>query len=251
MNSEVSVWVSFVAGLLSFFSPCVLPLIPSYLAFLGGSIPADGGPVDSGGPVGGGPANRPGAVQFRLVALTASFICGFGAVFTALSILFSSVLIFFGSVAAFINIIAGAVVIVLGLNGFLEFLPFLNYEKRLRLAKRPRSLIESFLAGAAFGAGWSPCVGPILTGILLLAGQSNRILDAALCLIFYTVGLGLPFLAASILLGRFFTLAGKLKVHLPLLQKLGSALLIVIGVLIITGRYQALSALFARFGYAL
>jgi cytochrome c-type biogenesis protein len=235
MNSTVSVWVSFVAGLLSFFSPCVLPQIPSYLAFQGGSIPT--------GPAKGG--------RFRLAALTASFVLGFGAVFTALSVLFSGVRMFFGGAVLFINIIAGIVVIILGLNSLLEFLPFLNYEKRLRLSKRPRSLIEGFLAGAAFGAGWSPCVGPILTGILLLAGQSGSLLKAVLCLVFYTAGLGFPFLAASVFLGRFFNLTGKLKAHLPLLQKISGVLLIAIGVLILSGRYQALSAFFARSGYAL
>jgi cytochrome c-type biogenesis protein len=236
MGTEVSIWLSFLGGLLSFFSPCVLPLIPSYLAFLGGSIQA-------------GP--KPDTARFRLVALTVSFILGFGAVFIALSVLFSGTLIFLGGAASFINIIAGIIVIVLGLNGFLEFLPFLNYEKKLRLSKRPRSLVEGFLAGAAFGAGWSPCVGPILTGILLLAGQSGGLLNAVFCLVFYTAGLGLPFLAASVFLDRFFTLTGKLKARLPLLQKLGSALLIVIGVLIISGRYQALSAVFARYGNGL
>ncbi|MDR1212407.1 MAG: cytochrome c biogenesis protein CcdA [Spirochaetaceae bacterium] len=235
MNNTVSVGVSFVAGLLSFCSPCVLPLIPSYLAFLGGSVPS---------------SPKPGA-RFRLAALTTSFILGFGAVFTVLSILFSGVMIFFGGAVLFINIISGIVVIMLGLNGLLEFLPFLNYEKRLRLSKRPRSLVEGFLAGAAFGAGWSPCVGPILTGILLLAGQSGALFDAALCLVFYTAGLGLPFLAASVLLDRFFVLTGKLKTRLPLLQKISGVLLIVIGVLIISGRYQALGAFFARSGYAL
>jgi cytochrome c-type biogenesis protein len=239
MNSGVSVGVSFAAGLLSFFSPCVLPLLPSYLAFLGGSISAPG--AAWGDP-------KPAGVRRRLIILTTAFIAGFGAVFTALSILFSTVFLFLSGAASVINIIAGVVVIILGLNGFLEFFPFLNYEKRLHLSRRPRSLAEAFLAGAAFGAGWSPCVGPILTGILLLAGQSGKALHAAACLVFYTAGLGLPFLAAAVFLGRFFALSGKFKNHLPFIRRLSSLLLMAIGIFIITGRYQALSALFARLG---
>jgi cytochrome c-type biogenesis protein len=190
----------------------------------------------------------PAGTQKRLIALTVSFIIGFGAVFTALSILFSTVFLFLGGAASVINIIAGIVVIILGLNGFLELLPFLNYEKRVHLSRRPRSLVEAFLAGAAFGAGWSPCVGPILTGILLLAGQSGTTFHAAACLVCYTFGLGLPFLAAAVFLGRFLALSGKFKIHLPLIQRLSSLLLIAIGIFILTGRYQALSALFARLG---
>jgi cytochrome c-type biogenesis protein len=240
LNSGVSVGVSFLAGLLSFFSPCVLPLIPSYLAFLGGSVSAPRSEMPEG--------QKSAGIHYRLIALTLSFIMGFGAVFTALSMLFSTVLIFLGGAASVINLIAGMVVIILGLNGFLELLPFLNYEKRIHLSRRPRSLAEAFLAGAAFGAGWSPCVGPILTGILLLAGQSGRVLHAAVCLVFYTAGLGLPLLAAAVFLGRFFALSGKFKIRLPLIRRLSSFLLVAIGIFIITGRYQALSALFARLG---
>ena len=226
MSENLSIIAAFGAGLLSFLSPCVLPLIPSWLGIIGGS------------PVSG---DRP-----RPIVRTVSFISGFTVIFIILSIIVSVTFNLMGGVFRYINIIAGLIVIILGLNILFNFLSFLNFEKRFNLKNKPRGIIGAFLAGGAFGAGWTPCIGPILTGILILAAQSGGIPRAALYLFFFSAGLGLPFLLASIFYNAFLKISAKLRSHLPLIQKISGILLIVLGVLIATGLYQIFSAYAAR-----
>jgi cytochrome c-type biogenesis protein len=227
----VSVLLAFGAGLLSFFSPCVLPLLPSYLAFLGGiGLDRTTTPAGDAGSV-PGPVNRP-----HLAAATLSFVLGFSAVFIVLSLLFSGTFLLLGGAIRYINLAAGIIVIILGLNVIFDFLKFLNYEKRARLSSRPRGLPQAFLAGIAFGAGWSPCVGPFLGSILLMAGQTGKTAQAALCLSAYTAGLGLPFLAAGIFFDRFIQGAVKLRSRLPLIKRIGGIFLVGMGVFILLGR---------------
>ena len=233
MSDHLSILIAFGAGLLSFLSPCVLPLIPSYLCILGGTS------VDTG-------TLRDGKLKPRLVAGTVSFILGFSAVFIVLSIVFAATFSLMGGVSRYINWISGAIVIVLGLNILLNFLPFLNREKRFHPRALPHGAAGNFLAGAAFGAGWTPCVGPVLGSILLLASQNGGIPRAALYLSAYSAGLGIPFLLASLFFNAFMKTSEKLRARLPLIQRISGALLVVIGVLIVTGRYQALNTLAAR-----
>jgi cytochrome c-type biogenesis protein len=235
MSEHLSILIAFGAGLLSFLSPCVLPLIPSYLCVLGGAS------VNTG-------TLQDGKLKPRLVAGTVSFILGFSAVFIVLSIVFAATFSLMGGASRYINWISGAVVIVLGLNIILEFLPFLNQEKRFHLKTLPRSAAGNFLAGAAFGAGWTPCVGPVLGSILLLASQSGGIPRAALYLAAYSTGLGVPFFLASLFFNAFMKTSAKLRARLPLIRRVSGALLVVIGVLIVTGRYQALNTLTAAAG---
>ncbi|MDR2480146.1 MAG: redoxin domain-containing protein [Treponema sp.] len=230
--SEISVLFAFGAGLLSFLSPCVLPLIPSYLCVIGG-VPASAVPEN-------------GEFKPRLAARTLCFIFGFSAVFIALSIIFAATFSLMGGVSRWINLISGAVVIVLGLNIIFDFFSFLNYEKRLHLTNKPKGFAGAFLAGAAFGAGWTPCVGPVLGSILLLAAQNGGIPRSVMYLAFYSAGLGIPFLLASLFFNAFMKTSAKLRRHLPLIRRISGALLAVMGVLMVTGRYQALNALTAR-----
>jgi cytochrome c-type biogenesis protein len=151
-----------------------------------------------------------------------------------------------GGVTRYINLASGIIVIVLGLNIIFDFLSFLNYEKRFHLAAPPRNIAGTFLAGMAFGAGWTPCVGPILGSILLLAGQSGKTLTAVLYLASYSAGLALPFLLAALFFSRFLKTAAKLRAHIPLIRRISGALLIVIGVSMLTGRYQALNILIQK-----
>jgi cytochrome c-type biogenesis protein len=229
MGEKLSVFIAFGAGVLSFLSPCVLPLIPSYLCVIGGSPTADGGEY------------RP-----RLIARTAGFIAGFSAVFMAISVVFSSAIIMAAGVFRYINIVSGAIVIVLGLNIIFDFLSLLNYEKRFHLKSRPKGIIGAFLAGGAFGAGWTPCVGPVLAAILLLAANSGGVPRAIFYLFAYSAGLGLPFLLAAIFFNAFVKVSAKLRVFMPLIRRISGALLIVIGVLIAIGQYRALTMLMAR-----
>jgi cytochrome c-type biogenesis protein len=245
MFQQVSILLAFGAGLLSFVSPCVLPLIPSYLAFLGG-IGLDR-TVTAGTDAGAapGPVNK-----FHLVAVTASFILGFSAVFIVLSILFSGTFFLLGEAARYINIAAGLIVILLGLNVLFDFLKFLNYEKRVQLTSRPKGFAGAFLAGIAFGAAWSPCVGPILGSILLMAGQSGKTGQAALYLGVYSAGLGLPFLVAAVFFNRFIRGTAKFRSRLPLIRRISGIFLIGIGIFILLDQYQRLNIFMLKSEYA-
>jgi cytochrome c-type biogenesis protein len=235
MTENLSLLLAFVAGLFSFVSPCVLPLIPSWFCFLGGAAASS--------------ETTEGAVpRPRFIAVTVSFVLGFSAVFVVLSILFSGTLLLMGGLSRIITAVAGIIVIILGLNKIFNFLRVLNYEKRL-YTPRPRGLAGSFLAGAAFGAGWTPCVGPILGSILLMAGQSGQVGRAALYLAAYSAGLGLPFLVAAVFFDRFLPRAAKLRPYLPLIQRLSGLLLLFLGLFILFGRYQALNILLIRSEY--
>ncbi|MDR0586890.1 MAG: cytochrome c biogenesis protein CcdA [Treponema sp.] len=240
--TDLSALLAFGAGLLSFFSPCVFPLIPSYLFFVGGmglEQAAEEKPVNR---VGKGP----------VLGKTAFFVLGFSAVFVITSIVLSGLIVASG--AKFVDIAAGIVVIILGLNVLFDFLKFLNYEKRLRINRTPGAgqggFTGAFFAGAAFGAGWTPCVGSVLGSMLLLAGQSGRPGLAAFYLVLYSAGLGLPFLAAALFFDCFLAGAQKIKKHLPLIQKTSGVLLVCTGLLILSGRFQAINILIQKWQYS-
>ena len=146
----------------------------------------------------------------------------------------------------YINLISGIIVIILGLNIIFDFLSMLNYEKRFHLKNKPKGVIGAFLIGGAFGAGWTPCVGPVLAGILLLASNSGSIWRSVTYLVFYSAGLGLPFLLASFFFNAFIKFSAKLRAHLPLIRRVSGALLILIGVLIVRGDYRTFNNLAAQ-----
>jgi cytochrome c-type biogenesis protein len=154
-----------------------------------------------------------------------------------------------GGASRYINTAAGIIIIVLGLNAIFDFFSFLNYETRFHAAPKPGKIIGAFFAGMAFGAGWTPCVGPILAGILLMAGQQGKTGVAVLYLAVYSAGLGLPFLGAAIFFDRFLAGAAKLRSRLPLIRRISGILLILIGLLILTGRFAVLNTLILKTQY--
>ena len=182
-----------------------------------------------------------GKKRFVLLITTVFFILGFTTVFIILSIIISSTFLLMGGVSKYIRIGAGIIVIILGINFIFDFLSFLNYEKRVQTKKRPRGLIGAYLAGAAFGAGWTPCIGPILAGVLFLAGQSGQAGIAALYLALYSLGLGIPFLLTALFFDRYLVPAKWFRSKLPLIKKISGVLLIIIGLLILTGQFSALN----------
>jgi cytochrome c-type biogenesis protein len=240
--TELSAFLAFGAGLLSFLSPCVFPLIPSYLFFVGGMGLENTAAGRTPGRAGKGP----------VFVKTAFFVLGFSVVFVITSIVLSGLIAASG--AQFIDIAAGIVVIVLGFNILFDFFKFLNYEKRFHVNRKPGTgpggFAGAFFVGAAFGAGWTPCVGPILGSILLLAGQSGRPGLAAFYLALYSAGLGLPFLAAALFFDRFLAGAQKIKKHLPLIQKISGILLVCTGLFILSGRFQAINILLQKWQYS-
>lgn len=237
MSADLNVAISFAAGLLSFVSPCVLPLIPSYLSFVGGVSVTDLG--------------RAEGARGQVIARTVLFVLGFSIVFVVLGVVFSGSGLLFSGASRAINIVAGAVVILLGFNVIFDFWKFLNFEKKVHFSERPRGYLGSILIGMAFGAGWTPCIGPILASILFLAGSSGNLSTGVLYLAVYSAGLAVPFLAASIFFGAFTRQLGKIKKHLGTIKVASGIFLILIGLLIALGQFQRLSIVLPAAGSSL
>jgi cytochrome c-type biogenesis protein len=230
MISDVSLVAAFAAGLLSITSPCVLPLIPLYLAHLGGVGFGDGGPA------------RRGRVMTNAVA----FVLGFSAVFVLLG----------ASIGAAGGLVAGGRVWMVRAGGVLLVLmgahliglvriPLLDREYRVGVASGGRGIgraASSLAVGAAFGAGWTPCVGPILGAILTLAAGRGNAGDAAILLAVYAAGLAMPFLAAAAAFGTAPRAIRFLGGRLAFLHGLSGAVMLAIGVVLLLGIYQQLFA---------
>lgn len=222
--SELSLPIAFAAGVLSFLSPCVLPLVPVYLAILAG------GPSLSQQP------------SRRLVSLQAiSFVAGFSLVFIGLGA--SAGLIGMVAPAALLRKIAGALILVFGL--FLLAAPkisWLNYELRFsRSFGAGTGYLRSFLIGAAFSLGWTPCVGPILGGILALASNSQTAWRGAYLLAAYSLGLGMPFIITGLALGTATPVIKWLARRGNIISMLGGLLLIAVGIMMLTNLLAHLS----------
>jgi cytochrome c-type biogenesis protein len=247
MEDHISAVTALGAGMLSFLSPCVLPLVSSYMLLITGVHLRDAevsGAEEAG--------RTEGWAQHSAVILsTMSFIAGFTVIFIILSVLFYGALSLLGGINRIIQGVSGIVIIILGLHLLFNFIPFLNYEKRFSVSSKHSGITGAFLAGLAFGAGWTPCVGPILGAILLMAGQSGQMALAVLYLLLYSLGLGLPFLLAAIFWGKFLRWLSTLKPLIRGLHLLSGLLLICLGVLMFLDRFILLNALLFKTGYGL
>ncbi len=214
--------IAFGAGLISFLSPCVLPLIPGYIAFISGST-----------------FNELLEKKINLAPII-YFTLGFSIIF-----------IIFGMAATFVGqlllknsnelrIIAGLIIIIFSLQviGVLK-LNFLNFEKKFH-SKNNKGLFAPLILGMAFAFGWTPCIGPILGSILILASTEESINKGILLLSFYSLGLAIPFILSGYLFQKFITISKNLKKRMNLITKIGGSLLLITGILIITNQLQAL-----------
>ncbi len=227
VSQEVSVLIAFAAGAVSFLSPCILPVIPSYLSFLGGVAFGDLGDAK---------------VSRRQILLkTIFFVAGFSVVFVALGVAFSSAGLMLKGVQPLVDRIAGAVVVFFGLNVAFDFWRFLNIERRLHLKRRPQGALGSVLLGLAFGAGWTPCVGPILASILFLAGTVDSLDRGVLLLAAYSLGLGAPFVLAGAFFDRFLGYSRRLRSHMRAIKIASSVFLVLLGGLIFFGGLSRLN----------
>lgn len=230
---------AFFAGLLSFVSPCVLPLIPAYIALVGG-ITWDELKSD--------------AVTHRkkLILRAVYFVAGFSIVFTLLGILFSgSGMLTTGSIAMAISTVAGILVILLGINLAFNFIPFLNYEARIHITKPAASPFSALLIGMAFGAGWTPCVGPMLASILLLVSRSQSLIAGTIALLSYSLGLAVPFLITALFFERVNPLFKFLLKHMKLVKILSAIFLILLGILMLSGNLKKLTAVVMQLSFVL
>jgi cytochrome c-type biogenesis protein len=228
MAQNLNLLLSFLAGLLSFLSPCVLPLIPSYLSLIGGAA------FDE--------QRRDGrSGRWPVFLRTLLFVAGFSVVFIVLGILFSGAGGFLTGASRVVNLVAGGLVVLLGLNFIFNFWKFLNFEKKVHMSSAPRGLLGSLALGMAFGAGWTPCVGPILASILFLAGSGGKVLQGTALLAVYSLGLGLPFLLAGLFFSQFMRQRDRFKAHFRALRIASGTFLVFIGLLILSGRLQRLN----------
>lgn len=232
MESEISYGAALLGGLVSFLSPCVLPLVPGYLCFVAGASLDELAGAE-------GPTKA-----MRAQALTAAlaFVLGFSTVFVLLGAGATALTQLIIPHLDTISKIAGGVIVIFGLHYMGLFrIPLLNREARFNPEGERASLISAYIIGLAFAFGWTPCVGPILAAILALAGTTAGVQEGMGLLALYSLGLGVPFLLAALGLGRFMSLMKRLRPHMGKIEKGAGALLVLTGVLIAFGSLGAMS----------
>lgn len=230
MSLDVSAGGAFIGGLLSFASPCVLPLVPPYLAYMGGVSIED---LRGEGKAG---------VRWRVLFAALAFVAGFSTVFVALGATASFIGQAVGAYAQALGYVAGLLIVVMGLH-FLHVIriPLLDRTARVGVAQKPASLIGAYAVGLAFGFGWSPCVGPVLTAILLMAGAEDSAAEGARLLLIYSLGIGVPFLIAATFASAFMRGVARFKARLGLIEKIMGVFLVAAGVLIFTGQMATIA----------
>lgn len=233
---SVGIIAAFIAGFLSFLSPCVLPLIPSYISYITG--------------ITFGELSQevlPKRIRFLTAAHSLLFILGFTLVFMllGLSITFAG-----GMISQHRQIIAkigGIIIVIFGLSitGVIN-LAFLQKERKIEVKSKPIGYFGSFLIGATFAIGWTPCVGPLLASILLLSSTEKDIVKGAMLLFSYSLGLALPFFLSSILINNFLVYFKAIKKYLRVISVITGIFLIAIGIMIFTNSFGALAGYFER-----
>lgn len=231
-NPQVSLGLAFVAGLVSFVSPCVLPLIPTYLSYLTGVSVWE-------------MANRQDPeLRARVWRNAFSFIIGFSLVFIAFGLSASTIGQLLTQYQVLLRQASGALIILFGLHmtGLVK-VGMLHREKRAGYTPRQAGILNSLLMGMAFSAGWTPCIGPVLGSILLLAGNSNSLWAGGSLLAAYSLGLAIPFLTAVLAVGPLVRGLRRYSHLLPLVSVVAGMLMIVVGVMVFTNYFSRLSGL--------
>lgn len=235
---DVSFSLAFLAGVLSFLSPCVLPLVPSYVSFITGLSFED---LTSG-------INRR-KVQYLTITNSLAFILGFSAVFISLGASSSVIGRFLFDYQEWIRIIGGILVIVFGLfvAGFLK-MDFLMKDRKYHLSGKPAGYIGTFVVGMTFAAGWTPCIGPILGTILVYASSKASATYGLKLLAVYSAGLALPFFLSSLAINSFLSYSKKVLRYMKIVMIISGLLLILFGIMLLTNRIRELSGLFPDLG---
>ena len=221
--------LAFVAGVLSFLSPCVLPLVPSYLAYVGGSSAQSGH-------------------RGVLIRNSLFFILGFSLIFIGLGASASLI----GSVLQenrrLLTYVGGVLIVAFGLVmlGVIK-LPFLYRDTRQQFDGDSSTPVGAVLLGMAFAAGWTPCIGPVLGGVLTLAGASGTLMFGVVLLASYALGLAVPFLLSALAVGSFTRFSKRFRRYLPWVERVSGGILLVAGVMLLTGTYTDLNTYLIRF----
>jgi cytochrome c-type biogenesis protein len=219
------------AGLLSFFSPCILPLIPAYFSFMTGLS------LDE-------LTENKKETRQKVMVSTLFYVAGFSTIF----ILFGASASFMGGLASqyswIIRYLGGGIILIFGLHllGIINIKGF-NFEKKIHVKKKPLHLMGTFVIGMAFGAGWSPCIGPILGTILIVAGNQNTVLEGVLLLGIYSAGLAIPFFILSFFINSILDIMKRATKFIGVVNKISGLLLIAIGLLLIFDKFRLLATL--------
>lgn len=235
---DISLFIAFAAGLLSFVSPCVLPLVPSYVSYITGLTMEE-------------LTNETTRARVRSTIILNSllFIAGFSAVFIAFGASASLAGQLLLTYQDFIRKLGGVLIVVFGLYvmGLLK-LKFLMAEKRVHFTRRPAGYIGSFLVGVAFAAGWTPCVGPILGTILLYASTTDSMMTGVKLLSSYSLGIGLPLFITALAVDSFLNYFKKIKAYMYTISVVSGVFLVVVGVMIYTNSLTLLTSALERNG---
>lgn len=233
-QQDISTLIAFTAGLLSFVSPCVLPLVPSYITYITGVSFKD--LTDE---------KAKSKVRWATILHSILFIAGFSTVF----ILMGASASYLGQVLveyqSWIMKVGGVLIIVLGIHftGIIN-IPFLQMEKRFEMRKKPLGYLGSFLVGIVFAAGWTPCIGPILSTILIYASAAQSFTTGILLLAVYSIGLGIPFFLSSLAFNSFLSAFDRIKRYMRWITLVSGVFLIIIGILFLTGTFREINIFF-------
>jgi cytochrome c-type biogenesis protein len=234
MAHQLSIPIAFLAGVVSFLSPCVLPLVPGYVSML------------SGASIEELKAGASAALMQRILRNSLAFIVGFSVVFITLGASASAVGTFLRAHRTEFNIVAGVIIVIFGLHltGIIK-IPFLYREAKIHTGAPRRGLGGAFVLGFAFAFGWTPCIGPILTAILALAAVRETLFQGMFLLAVYSAGLAIPFLLTSLGLGQFLKVYAGFRKHLQAVEVASGVLLIALGVLMAFNKFTMISGYFS------
>jgi cytochrome c-type biogenesis protein len=224
VDGEIGLVASFGAGLVSFLSPCILPLVPSYLCFLAGASLSEL------------TEEKTATLTAHVLTRAVAFVLGFSVVFVALGASASTIGLLVSDHLTLLSRVAGIVIVVLGLHmaGVFRLVPLMR-EARFHPMQRPAGIAGAFVVGLAFGFGWTPCVGPVLAAVLLLAGSEATVGRGAGLLAAYAAGIGVPFIAAALFTRPFLAFAARFRGRLSLIEKAMGLVLVGTGVLVFAG----------------
>jgi cytochrome c-type biogenesis protein len=230
---EVSVLIAFAAGFLSFISPCVLPLVPSYITYITGVSFQDLSDQEIRK-----------KVKWTTLIHSCLFILGFSTVFILMGASASYLGQILSKYQTWIMKIGGVLIILLGIHFILQIFPFLQIEKRFEMKRKPLGYLGSFLVGIVFAAGWTPCIGPILSTILIYASTSQQMTTGIILLASYSLGLGIPFLLASLAFNLFLSTFEKIRRYMKVIIFVSGFFLIGVGILLLTGTFRVVTDYF-------
>lgn len=232
---DISIVLAFSAGLLSFLSPCVLPLVPAYVSYLTGSAIKD---------------LSKGRAKVYTLYKALGFTLGFSIIFIVMGLSITTLGKYFDKYQDYIRIIGGILVIIFGLHtsGLIK-IKYFYYEKRFKEPSKLGSGASSILLGMAFATGWTPCIGPILASILIYAGNMSTILNGVLLLVAYSLGLAMPFIFTALAIESFSNYFKRISKYMPIISAISGLLVVAVGLIILFDKFLRFSSYFNLFNF--